>query len=92
MHSLQFDINNRVHNVRGTGWHSWLRHRATNRKVAGSLPGCAIGISHRRNSVGRTMALGSTQLLTEIITGNSPWRLKVVRRADNLTIFMCRLS
>jgi len=38
------------------------------------------------------MALWSTQLLTEIITRNIPWRLKAVLRAGKLTTFMCRLS
>ena len=28
----------------GTRWRSWLRHCATNRKVAGSIPDCVIGI------------------------------------------------
>jgi hypothetical protein len=28
----------------GTGWRSWLRHCATSRKVAGSIPDGAIGI------------------------------------------------
>jgi len=35
--------------VRGTRWHSWLKHCATNRTVEGSIPD------------GMTMALGSTQ-------------------------------
>ena len=29
--------------VGGTRWHSWLRHCATSRKVAGSIPDCVIG-------------------------------------------------
>ena len=28
------------------GWRSWLRHCATSRKVAGSIPDCIIGIFH----------------------------------------------
>jgi len=28
----------------GTRWRSWLRHRATSRKVAGSIPDDVIGI------------------------------------------------
>jgi hypothetical protein len=31
---------------RGTRWCSWLRHRATSRKVAGSVPDCVNGIFH----------------------------------------------
>ena len=29
-----------------TRWRSWLRHCATSRKVAGSIPDCAIEIFH----------------------------------------------
>jgi hypothetical protein len=36
----------------------WLRHCATNRKVAGSIPGGIIGIVHCHNPSGRTVALG----------------------------------
>jgi len=44
------------------------------------------------NPSGRTMALGSTQPLTEMNTRNISWGWRrTVRRAD-LTIFMCRLS
>jgi len=30
----------------GTRWRSWLRHCATSRKVAGSIPDGVIGIFH----------------------------------------------
>jgi hypothetical protein len=36
----------------------WLRHCATNRKVAGSIPDGVTGIFHWRNPSDRTMALG----------------------------------
>jgi hypothetical protein len=49
----------------------WLRHYATNRKVAGSIPDGVIGIFHLYNPSGRTMALGSTHSLTEMSTRNS---------------------
>ena len=42
----------------------WLRCWATNRKVAGSIPDGVIGIFHWHNPPDRTMALGSTQPLT----------------------------
>jgi hypothetical protein len=42
------------------------------RKVAGSIPNGVIDIFHRRNPSGRTMALGSTQPLTEMSTRNIP--------------------
>ena len=35
-------LNNMLH--RGTWWRSWLRHCATSRKVAGSIPDVVIGI------------------------------------------------
>ena len=45
------------------------------------------------NPSGRTVALGSTQPLTEMSTRNISWGLRrPVRRADNLTTFMCWLS
>ena len=50
-----------------------------------------IGIFHRHNPSGRTMALGLTQLLTEMSTRNISWGVKVpVRRDDNLITSMCR--
>jgi len=42
-------------------WLSWLRHCATSRKVAGSIPDGVIGIFYWHNSSNRTMALCSTQ-------------------------------
>jgi hypothetical protein len=43
--------------------------------------------------LGRTMALGSTQSLTETNTRGISWGWwRPVRRADNLATFMCRLS
>jgi hypothetical protein len=47
-------------------WHSWLRHCATGRKVAGSIPDGVTGIFHLRNPSGRTMALRLIQPLTEM--------------------------
>jgi hypothetical protein len=62
---------------RGTQWHSWLRHRATSRKVAVSIPEGVTEIFHRLNPSGHTMALGSTQPLTEISTSGISWGIKV---------------
>jgi hypothetical protein len=39
----------------------WLRHCATSRKVAGSIPDSVIGIFHSLHPSGRTMTLMSTQ-------------------------------
>jgi hypothetical protein len=46
---------------------------ATNRKVAGSIPAGVIGIFRLRNPSDRTMALGSTQPLTEMSTRSISW-------------------
>jgi hypothetical protein len=51
------------------------------------------GIFHWRNPFGRTMALGSTHPLTEMITTNISWgKRQPVCRADNLATILCRLS
>jgi hypothetical protein len=52
----------------------WLRHCATNRKVAGSIHDGVTGNFHGHNLDGRPMALGSTQPLTEIKTRTISWR------------------
>ena len=51
-----------------TRWRSWLRHCASSRKVAGSIPDSVIGFFHWHNPSDRIMALGSTQRLTEMST------------------------
>ena len=57
----------------GTRWSSWLRHYATSRKVAGSIPDGVIRIFHSHNPSGRTMALELTQHLTEMSIRNISW-------------------
>jgi hypothetical protein len=47
-----------------------VKHCATNRKVAVSIPDGVIGIFHWHNPFGRTMALGSTHPLTAMSTTN----------------------
>ena len=71
---------------RGTRWRSWLRHRATRRKVAGSIPDGVTGIFHWHNPSGRTMALGSTQPLTEMSTRNTSWGVKGGRCVGLITL------
>ena len=44
------------------------RHYATNQQLTGSIPDGVIGIFHWHNPSGRTMALESTQPLTEMST------------------------
>ena len=64
---------------------------ATNRQVGGSIPDGVIGIFLFRNVCGRTMALGSTQPLTEMSTRCISWGyMRPVRKADNLTTILCR--
>jgi hypothetical protein len=64
---------------------SWLRHYATSRKVAGSIPD-VIGFFIWPNPSSRTMALRSTQPLTEMSTRNLPGgKGRPVRGDDNLT-------
>jgi hypothetical protein len=50
---------------------SAVRHYATSRKVAGSIPDGVIEIFRWHNPSGCTMALGLTQPLTEMSTTNS---------------------
>jgi hypothetical protein len=57
----------------GARWRSWLRYYAINRQVAGSIPHGVIGIFQWHNPSGRTMALGSTQPLTEMSTTCITW-------------------
>ena len=68
--------------VRGPRWRSWLRHCATSQKVAGSFPDGVIGIFHWHNPSGRTVALGSTQPLTEMSTRNISWGVKTAGAYD----------
>ena len=64
----------------------WLRLCATNRKVAGSIPDSATGIFHWHYPSDRTMALGSTQSLTEISTSSISWAEKSGRRVRLTTL------
>ena len=70
-----------------------LRHCATSRNVSGSIPDGVTGIFHWHNPSGRTVALWSTQPLMQnenleyILAGKGAGA-----RADNLVIFLCRLS
>jgi hypothetical protein len=50
-----------------------MKHCATSRKIAGSIPDDVIRIFHLRNPSGRTMALGLTQPLSEMSTRNISW-------------------
>jgi hypothetical protein len=64
----------------------WLRHYATSRKIAGSIPDEVIGFFNLPNSSSLIMVLGLTEPLTEMSTRNFPrgkgW---LAHKADNLT-------
>jgi hypothetical protein len=63
-----------------------MRHYARSRKVAVSIPDEVTGFFNSRNPSSRTMALGSTQSLTEISTRNLPGgKGRPGFKADNLT-------
>jgi hypothetical protein len=55
---------------------SSLRNCAMNWKVVGSIPDGVIGIFHRHNPSGCTLAMGSTQPLTEMGTRSISWGVK----------------
>ena len=54
----------------------WLMHCVKSRKVAGSIPDGIIRIFHWHIPSGRTMALESTQPLTEMNASNISWVVK----------------
>ena len=70
---LQAVIKRGLNTHLGTAVAQWLRRCATNLKVAGSIPDGVIGIFHWHNPSDRTMALGSTQPLTEMSTRSISW-------------------
>jgi len=51
-----------------TRWRSWFRHCATDWEVVGFIPSGVIGIFHWRSPFDLTVALGSSQPLTEMST------------------------
>jgi hypothetical protein len=63
----------------------------TSGKVTGSIPDHVIGFFKIPNPYSRTMAVGSTQPLTEMSTRNLPGdKVQPARKADNLTA-ICEL-
>ena len=61
--------------VGGTRWRNCLRNCGTSRKGEGSIPDGVIGNFRQNNPSDRTMALGSTQPLTEMSTRSISWGL-----------------
>jgi len=71
-HCEAWKIEGKMHTnciIWGTLCRSWLRHCATSRIAVGSVPNKVIGISHRHNPSGRTMASGSTETLAQMSKG-----------------------
>jgi hypothetical protein len=65
---------------------NWLKHYATSRKVAGSIPDAVIGFLNLPNPSSRTTAPGSTQPLTEMDTRDlSGGKRRPTDKTDNLT-------
>ena len=74
-------------------WCSWLRHCATSRNFAGSIPDGVIGNFQWHNPSDHTRTLVLTQPVTEMSTRNISWiSRRPVRKADNIATFMCRFS
>jgi len=63
-----------------------MGHCGVSQEVAGSIPDSVTGICHWHNPSGRTVALGSTQPLTEKSTKNISWRVKAVGRLRLTTL------
>jgi hypothetical protein len=59
--------------IMGTAIAQWLRYCATNQKVAGSIPDFILKFFIDINPSDSTMALGSTQPLTEMSTRRISW-------------------
>jgi hypothetical protein len=63
-----------------------MRRYATSWKVEGSIPEEVIGFFNWRNHSNHSIALGSTQPLTEMSTRNLPGaKGRPARKADNFT-------
>jgi hypothetical protein len=65
---LKHSYNSRL--AKGYAVAQCLRHCAINRKIVGWIPDGVTGFYHWHNLFGRTMALASTQPLTEMSTKN----------------------
>ena len=74
--------------LRDTRWRSWLRHGMS--RVRFPMASLAVLLTY---SSCRSDPEVNTQPLTEMSTRNISWEVRwPVRKADNLTTFMCQLS
>jgi hypothetical protein len=62
-------------------------HYAKSRNVTGSIPDEFVGFLNWPNPSSRTMALGSTQSLTEMITRNLSGAKERPRKADLTAVY-----
>jgi len=63
---MEFDFPKILPTHWGNAVAQWLSYCATNRRIAGSIPDGVIGSFHSHNPSDRTMALGSTQPVTDV--------------------------
>ena len=71
----------------GRRWRRCLRHCLTSRKMEVSIIGCVIVVFNFHNPSGHTMAMGSTQTLTEMSIRNiSVWGGEIKATGARLTI------
>jgi hypothetical protein len=67
-------------------YRTWLWYYATSLKIADSIPDEIIRFFNLPNPFSHTMALGSTQPLTQLITRNLPGgKGRTAPKAENLT-------
>jgi hypothetical protein len=79
-HTMRHDLLPVSHLLQVTLWRSWLRHYATSRGVAGLISDEDLGFFNWSKPSSLTVALGSTQPVTEMSTRNLPGGVKGDRR------------
>jgi hypothetical protein len=79
-----------IHLLMNSGQCSWLSHYATSQKVVCAIPDEVTGFFNWPNSSGWTMALESSQSLTEMRTSNLPgvqgsWPIRLTTSLPSVT-------
>ena len=79
--------------MRGTRWHSWLRHYATSRNVMGSTPYVSLEFFINVILPASIWLWDRLSIWQKWVLAKFPGELRrVVRRAENRITFMCRLK